>query len=188
MSDPPPTTAVPLALHLAPRTADGTSLTVKRRPGRPRVVRPAPDADAGAYNEAVCRARAEAVADDAVVRAVESKRSDGVLPEVLVALAREAAALRWEREQGQQNGRDVAQIGSRRIDALHKAALVLLGQRRLGIDTVNPRGEKMKRIVDLFLSNVGDGLQATLPRAQADELLSQVRDRLRAWAATADPL
>ena len=188
MSEAPPRSPViPLPLHVAPRSADGTDLVVRRKPGRPKVVRPQPAADEEAYNEQVNLARNRHIEADAVVGAVAG-RSEAVLHEVLVALAREAAGLKWEREQGQRQGRDVAQLASRRIDALHKAALVLLGQRRVGINEVDPKSEMMARTIKFFVDTVDEALAGTLSAPRVDALTDQIGERLLEWAATADAI
>ncbi len=182
--------SIPLPLHLAPRTADGESLVVRRRPGRPRKVVAAPkiDADEQAYLDAVCRARADHIEADTVVGAVARKRADTILDEVIVALAREAAGLKWEREQAERQGRDAAMTSSRRIDALHKAALTILGRHRLGMATIDPRSQAMGKVIAFFVQYVEDALRTTLPAPRANELVGLVRERLEAWAATAEPM
>ena len=138
---PPPPTAIPLPLHAVGRDADGAPLVVKRRPGRPRVVRPQPAADEADYVRQVNEARAAHVDADVLVGTLRGRAdADQVLGAVIEGLARESASLAWEITQGRQAGRDTSQLSSRRIDGLQKIALLELGRRKLGLgDELGPK-------------------------------------------------
>ena len=158
-------------------------MIVRRRPGRPKVVRPAPTADEMVYVAAVNAARDVHIEVDPLVGAMrDGADADVVLEQVLAEIATESAALLWEIRQGRTNGRDTAQLCSRRIDALSKIALVQLARVKLGVgDTLSPNHPKMDAIVNFFLSTVSGVLDETLPASESSRVGRLIETSLRAW-------
>jgi hypothetical protein len=177
-----------MPLHLAPRCADGTPLVVRRKPGRPKLVRPAPTASEEEYIEQINIARDHHVDGDPLVASLRGGEEIGqVLRAVIDGLARESASLGWEIRQGHQAGRDVSQLCSRRIDALSKIGLVQLGLRRLGAgDELTPSDARMNVIVDFFMKTVSGVLTATLPPELAGNLRELIDGRLLEWQTGQD--
>jgi hypothetical protein len=182
----PPTTSMPVPLHAVTRDADGNQLVVKRRPGRPRVVRPQPAATEEHYIDAVNSARDGHVNADALVGVVRGQDdANNVLHQIMKALAVESASLAWEIRRGREAGTDVSQYSSRRIDALSKIAHVELGRRKLGMDDpLDPNHPRMTKVLNFFLVTVKDALETTLPAAQSSRVCDLVERRLREWASS----
>lgn len=108
-----------------------TAATTRRGPGRPRRVRVAPDADQAVYEEAVRAALEDHVANDAVVAASELRdRSSALLGALVLAVAREQASIAYEIMFKIRDRRDLERARSRRIDALHTLARLVLEQRK----------------------------------------------------------
>jgi hypothetical protein len=99
-----------------------------------------------------------------------------------VGIAKEAAALRFDRQQAAAHGRPIEQLISRRIDALHKVALVELGMRRLRADDdIDPHGKQMQTAFKLFLRTVGDVADETL--GAGNDLIKKLAAALVGWEA-----
>jgi hypothetical protein len=165
------------------RDAAGNELVIKRRPGRPRKVMPAPTAVEADYVRAVNEARDRHVDGDALVGALRGRADvDHILREIVLGLASESASISWETRQGRAAGQDTAQLSSRRIDALSKIGLVELARMklRLGVDLA-PSDPRTTRIVNFFVASVQGVLDETLPKAQAAALLGQIEGELHAW-------
>jgi hypothetical protein len=182
VDDDRPTSLPALPLHAVAVARDGTLLKVRRRPGRPKKVRLAPDADELAYCEATTAELAKHVEAEGVVGTLRGGAgSMDVLQSVKVALAEESASLRWEIRRGRQEGRDSSQAMSRRIDALVKIALIELGVRRLGIDTLGADDPRLQIVLHFFLGSVGDVLRDALGDGEAEALIEKCRAALVGW-------
>jgi hypothetical protein len=185
----PPPPSLPIPLHLAPRADDGSALVVKRRPGRPRKIVPAPSADEAVYLEAANRARDDHIVADALVGVVQGREEPiRVLHTILHGLAVETAAIAWEIRQGRGAGRDVSQLCSRRIDGLCKIALVEVGILKLGLSSeLTADDPRMRIITESFLASVGDVIEATLPAGRATDIMGKIARALRDGPADAAP-
>jgi len=146
-----------LPLHLIGHDDEGRPRPVRRRPGRPRVVRPKPESDENLWLEARSKRRADHVERDRLVGIVRDEApSVDVLQEIKHALAVETAAIRWEIEHGRSEGRAYEQMISRRIDGLTKLAAIELGLRRLGVTTCDPHSARMQSVFRLFVETLAD--------------------------------
>lgn len=158
------------------------ALPVKRRPGRPRKVELAPAPDEAAYHALMVEERELQLRTDSVVAA-----SDGTPEEVLVALrtaaAREAAGLLFERRRLEARGSDVAQICSRRVEALTAVARLTLELARVRAGTFDPYSRDMQLIYNFFLDTVRESTTAVLPPDTAAALVEAFETRLAGWEA-----
>jgi hypothetical protein len=171
----------PIPLHAVTIAADGAPLVVRRKPGRPKKVEVAPSGDELQYAAEVNEAREQHVHADPLVRALGGQRSTSeVLHQLKVGISKEAAALLFDRQQAAARGRPIEQLISRRIDALHKVALIELGVRRLGADDhLDPRSEQMQVAFRLFVDTVA----TTAAEAMRDPTMfvERLRDALAGW-------
>jgi hypothetical protein len=180
MADDRPTPVPVVPLHGAALDGDGRVLRIRRRPGRPRRAVVPPDHDELDYLDTINRLRDEHVTADPLVRVLRDQRPVGdVLREIKIGLAREAASIAWEIRHARQRGTTADQLASRRIDAVHKLGLVLLGERRLGItpdlDSDDPR---MVKLAEMFVESVATVAIETLPAQMADALIRRLRGAL----------
>lgn len=158
---------------------------VVRLNGRPRKVRPRPDADAREYARRIAEVAQQFVDEDPVVRAaaVERERNDPeVLDQTLMQLAREAASLAFDRQRLLGDGRDFAQTSTRRIDALSKMASLVTERAKSGIeDPFNPHDPKVQKVVSYFLEAMGECARDTMPSAVAEKFLAKFEELARGW-------
>jgi hypothetical protein len=159
-------------------------MRVVRRTGRPRKVRRAPDADEQAYTNQVVKVARSFVARDPVVQsAAELRERDDptVLDKAMEQLAREQASLAFEKELLLGAGRDIAQICSRRIDAISKLAALVVERSKLGIDTFDPRDPRVQRVVQAFFTAFADAAREVLPPETAERFVGDVLARSEGW-------
>lgn len=175
----------PLPLHLA-RNADGALVKAKRKRGRPRKLRlPEPLLPSeSAYVEANNLVRAEYVATDALVLALENRASaPEVLGHAIEEIAREAAEIRFEIAADNQAGRIdlVPRKISKVIDSYHKIALIVIESAKLGLLQPVMRGRQVQTIFADFVERVSGVAHDTLPASVADEFMRRLRGRLEGW-------
>lgn len=152
--------------------------SVRRRRGRPRKVRPAPTHDEREYHRQRGEERALQIQTDALVRAIEDGVAGFEIVRIaMLGLARETASLKWERQSAEREGRDAAPIASRRIDALGKLASLVLALRKVDPDPpISP--VTFKKLVQLFVNEIGVGVHEVLPEEQATTLMKWFEQRV----------
>jgi hypothetical protein len=171
-----------------PPSTDG-EVVVRRKPGRPRKIRPAPTADQAEYERSVAQARERAMAEDALLGLLRTERPDPVtvLHMVTVATAEEQAALLWDRERVEERNGDAQRISSRRIEALGKMATLVLEQKKLGISgDADPRSPQYRRIEKLWLDTIADCARETLPSETGTIMLDKLMAAMSKWRETTD--
>ena len=153
--------------------------------GRPRKVRPRPDADAREYARRSAEVAQQFVNEDPVVRAaaVERDRNDPeVFDQTLMQLAREAASLAFDRQKQLADGRDCAQTSTRRVEALSKMASLVAERARAGIeDRFNPHDPKVQRVVAAFFDALRECALETMPAAVAERFLATFEEMSKGW-------
>ena len=171
-----------IPIHGAQLDAQGRVLRVARLPGRPRIARRAPDADERQYLVRLAVERDRALVTDAVVQAVGADDDDNrLLQAVALEVARETAALRWDREHAEPGSDEAAQLCSRRITGLLRLAdlQVALAHARAGdVDLDDPR---VKAVVEYFIATVGQVATETLGE-NADPVMARLRAATAGWA------
>lgn len=141
--------------------------------GRPRKVARAPEGNARVFLAAAAARREAAIEVDPLVVACDV-RADAV-DEVIVGIAREAAALRWDRVQLQDRGSETAaQVSSRIVDALAKLASLVVGRHEAR------RGEPTPAQLDAVWELFVDALEETAASSLGDDLAAHLMTRVRA--------
>jgi hypothetical protein len=164
-------TVLPLPLH----SVSG-HLHVRRGPGRPRKARPAPDADALAYEEMAGQALEEHVGADAVVAAAELRQGAAELFDgIIVAVARETASLAWELRHSRDQ-RDVERMRSRRVDALVSLARLVQERHRAERDRLDVPQHLQMRLHEMFVAEIEAVTKEVLGVESAAELMVRYRE------------
>ena len=174
-----------LPVHAAPHVggkSKGSSLTIGRQRGRPRKVERMPTTTDLEYHARMSETKAKFVDTDAVVQAAV-KHADpmAMLSVIKTEVAKESAALHFQRIESEKYGRDTAQVSSRRIDALKKIADIELEVKKLGGDTVDVNSEKMQRIFKFFIDTVRESLQASLTPEMLDVVFNRLSTDFDGW-------
>lgn len=156
---------------------------IKRRPGRPRVVRPAPSFDEAEYVQQVAMAADNFIASDAIVMATEpGERTDlDRLDAVLRGLAEEQAALLYQRLKLQREGREgAAQVSSRRVDALLKIARLVVMREQLRAADPEPDPADVALVIGMIMADAKEVLAEVAPADVGARFLDSIRARMAA--------
>lgn len=147
-----------------------------------------PTAEDREYYEATRAEREAAIDNDPVTRVTAGRDPIATLAMVKAEVAREAAALAYQRALNEMTGRDISQVSARRIDALKKIADIEIEQRKMGFDSVDVHSEKMQRIFKLFVEIVGEVAAETLNPEQLDLFVNRLTTAMEGWEDKAEEL
>ncbi len=174
-----------LPVHAAPHAggkSKGAALKVTRRAGRQREVRRMPTTSDLEYHAQMAEAKAEFIDKDPVFAAI-ARHADSmdILATVRQAVAKEAAALHFQRIENEKYGKDTAQVSTRRIDALKKIADIELEIKKLGGANIDVHSEKMQRIFKFFVDTVRSTLEGNLSPEQIDLVFNRLSTEFEGW-------
>ena len=177
-----------LPVHAAPkRGAGGGSLKVERQRGRPRKVEKMPTTSDLEYHSAMSEEKQRFVTRDPVVVATEGKiDAPELLRKLRTEIAKEAAALHFQRIESEKFGKDTSQTSSRRIDALTKIAHIELEIAKIGPSTVDVRSEKFQRVIKLFLGFIQETAVETLPPEALNLFFNRLETKMDHWEDKAE--
>jgi hypothetical protein len=175
-----------LPVHAAP-TVGGTAkgghvLKMDRQRGRPRKVERMPTTSDLEYHATMAEQKAKFVDSDSVVQAtVKRAEPMAMLSVIKTEVAKESAALHFQRIENEKFGKDTAQISTRRIDALKKIADIELEIKKLGGDVIDVRSEQMQRIFKYFVDTVQAILAENLSTEQLDLVFNRLSTEFEGW-------
>ena len=156
---------------------------VSRRVGRPRQITRKPGQSDLDYHQALTEEKVEFVENDPVVKAI-TMRSDAVdmLRVIKQEVAKEAAALHFQRIENEKYGKDTAQVSTRRIDALTKIANIELEIKKMGADVINLKSEKFQKVFALLIGHFRDMcIEIGMAQEQIDLLFNRLSTELDGW-------
>lgn len=173
-------------LPVATTPAGMAQLKAARQRGRPRTIEKAPTTRDLQFHQRMSEEKARYVeADPVVTAAKECADSVDFLRGIKLEIAREAAALRFQRVQNEQLGRDTAQISTRRIEALNKVASIEFDIKKLGADMIDLRGERFQRVFKLWFEMVANAAKNIMQPEQFDLFLNQLETTFDGWEDSA---
>lgn len=165
-----------LPAHLAPKTKTG------RPVGRPRKVDPKPTMSDLEYHAQMSEEKLKFVEEDPVVRNLSGKTDSAALLTTLrMEIAKEAAALHFQRIENEKLGKDTAQNSTRRIDALTRIAHIELEIKKLAPDTLDVRGEKFQKVFKMFIDLLKETAQETIREQDIDLFFNRFATRMDGW-------
>ena len=163
-------------LHAVP--SDGGARVV-RLPGRPARARTAPGHDQKAYLADVAKLHAQAVAGDGLVRAAE--KGQEVLDVVLSEIAREVAAIRYERSRLSPDHPNAGLLTGRILTGLTRLAEVVLVRARLTTGKLDLHGPQVQAAVALFVTDVRRVVEESIPEPMATAFITAFMARVNGW-------
>lgn len=182
-----PNSTTPQSIQSLAASDPQKEVIARRKPGRPRVVRPAPDHDEFEYLVELAEARQSLIEDDTLLRALERRAESGdVIHLAVVGLAEESARLRFDREQAEAAGFVAAEmISARRVDALGKLASTIGQAKKMGVyGSLDVRGEQFQRVEKLWLDLLKEVAADVLPTETGRVVLDRVASAIAAWRAS----
>jgi hypothetical protein len=182
-----PTSDLPLyPLHDLPGR-ERRRLAVIRGKGRPRAIAPAPTADQEEYHRRLAEEQDRAIETDRVVQVLgDPSHVDAieVLQVLVEQVAREVAALRFDRIRGAAKGQDIGQVASRIVDGYFKLARLLLERHHLGLDEFETRS--MAKIQAFWLETIAEVARESLPPASVSTFLERLKSLMEGWQSSLD--
>ena len=174
-----------LPVHAAPHVggkSKGSPLKVQRQVGRPRKVERMPTTSDLEYHAKMTEAKAKFIDKDGVVQAM-ARHADPleILAVIRGELAKESAALHFQRIENEKYGKDTAQVSTRRIDALRKIADIELEIKKIGGADIDVRSEKMQRVFKFFVDTVKTTLEGNLRPEQIDLVFNRLSTEFEGW-------
>ena len=168
-----------LPVHAAP----AMTTPPRRLPSRARIADKKPTQTDLDYHALMAEQRDKFIAASPVVDAVRKHvDSADMLRLIKEQLACEAAALEWQRNENQKQGKDTAQVSSRRIEALKKMADLEVDIKKMGADTVNLKSEKFQRVFKYLIANFQEVcVEIGLRPEQIDLLFNRLATALEGW-------
>ena len=164
----------------------------KRGPGRPKKIDKAPTTEDLEYHAEVMAQQTSFVDDDEIVKA-SRERTETVDTLYLLKerIAMSAAALEFHRLELQKRGisnRDIPQIISRQIAAMKEIAGVEMEIRKLGVDAIDLKNERLQRVFSLLIETFRDVAKKMVAPEQFDLLWNKLENELEGWEDRADSL
>jgi hypothetical protein len=162
---------------------------INRGPGRPKKIRTEPTRDDLIYHAEMIRQKTAFIEADSLVRSA-SERQEAVetLQKVKEEIARESAALHFQRIEEEKYGKDTSQMSSRRIAALREVAHLELEIRRLGASSIDLKSERFQKIFAFFLETVRLSAGEVLSPEMVDLLFNRLETKLEGWEEKAQNL
>jgi hypothetical protein len=164
------------------------ALLERRGRGRPRSIGRAPT-PVDRERRRLVRERLERhIAGDELVQVagVEADRASmAAIDRVMMEIARESSALRWDRElsQSRGDGQAAERISSRRVESLGRLAALVLEKSRSGLEPqFDTASDKVQRIVQAFVDEVDATAREALGN-EADAFLESFMGRMTGWEA-----
>ena len=176
-----------LPVHAAPHGPDRHPLKMQRRAGRPRKVERAPTTSDLEYHAAMVEEKAKFVDNDPVVVASQ-KHTDplSMLAFIRTEVAKESAALHFQRLENEKHGKDTSQISTRRIDALKKIAEIVLEVKKLGADVIDVHSEKFQMIFSIWIGIIREIAESTMTPEQLDLFFNRLTTKMEGWEEKAE--
>jgi len=176
-----------LPVHAAPtvggKSKGGTTLKVERQRGRPRKVERMPTTSDLEYHVAMSEEKQRFIDQDPVVVAATKGKLEAnrLLKLIQTEVAKEAAALHFQRVENEKFGKDTSQTSTRRIDALTKIANIELEIRKLGPSSIDPASEEFQKIFASWIDAIRDVAADTLSPEQVDLFFNRLTQKLEGW-------
>lgn len=176
-----------LPVHAAPTLGgagkQGNALKVERQRGRPRKVERMPTTSDLQYHDQMAAEKERFIASDPVVIATTKGKAEaaGLLKIIRSEIAKEAAALQFQRMENEKFGKDTAQTSTRRIDALTKIANIELEIKKLGPGAIDPYSEDMQKILSMWIDAIKEVCSEMLTPEQIDLFFNRIMSKLDGW-------
>jgi hypothetical protein len=166
--------------RVTPVIGRGASMDRVLAPSRPPpVLDPLPDPQ---YLALTPDRREKFIGSDPLLKRVDDKSdSTAVLREVRREIAREAAALYFDRVEAEKKGRDASSISTRRIDALRRVADIELRIRELDQDSIDLGSEKMQLVFKLWVETMREVAVDVLPPESVDLFFNRFATAMESW-------
>jgi hypothetical protein len=161
----------------------GETGIVKRGRGRPRKIQNRPQRLDLEYHAKMSMERQKFVDTDPLVGLIESNPNDtlALLQRVKLDVAREAAALQFQRIESEKYGKDTSAISIKRVKVLEEIAKIELKLRQVDQDSINLHSEKMQKIFTMWVEVMREVALEVLPPELLDMFFNRFATEMQDW-------
>lgn len=150
--------------------------------GRPRKVERMPTPADLEYHAQASEEKAKFIESDPVVLAAQGKLDPVAVMKLLrTEIAREAAALHYQRIENEKYGKDTSQTSTRRIDALLKIANIEMEIKKIGTDAIDLHGERFQKVFALWVEMMRETAAELLTPEQIDLFFNRFSTKMEGW-------
>ncbi len=176
----PPDNVRRLPLHtVADREGN---IKVKRGRGRPKTVSRKPDISDLEYHAQMSEEKKRFIELDPVVGVTKNRKEPiEVLRMISMEIAKEQAALNFQRIEHEKLGKDTAQVSSRRVEALAKIAGIELDMKKLGTDNIDFSSEKFQKVFSLWVETLREVAEEVLQAKEIDLFFNRFSTKMEGW-------
>ena len=158
------------------------NIKVKRGRGRPRTVSRKPDISDLDYHAEMSEEKKRFIANDPVVTITQNKKEPiEVLRVISTEIAKEQAALNFQRIENEKLGKDTAQVSSRRVEALAKIASIELDMKKVGSDSIDFTSEKFQKVFQLWVETLREVAEEIMPPEEIDLFFNRFSTKMEGW-------
>jgi len=184
----PPNNLRRLPLHSV-ADKDG-NIKVRRGRGRPKTVSRKPDISDLDYHAEMSEEKKRFIENDPVVIAATKPHSEALtmLKVIRSEIAREQAALAFQRVENEKLGKDTAQVSSRRVSALSEIARIELEMKKIGTDVIDFGGEKFQKVFAMWIETLREAAQEVLPPEHIEIFFNRFSTMMEGWEERATSL
>ena len=171
-----------LPLHDVGPFQDETGI-VKRGRGRPRKIVARPQRIDLEYHSKIALEKQKFIDTDPLVGLIETNPNDtlALLQRIKLEVAREAAALQFQRIESEKYGRDASGISVKRVKALEEIARLELKLRQVDQDSINLHSEKMQKIFSMWVEIMREVALEVLPPELLDMFFNRFATEMQDW-------
>lgn len=162
---------------------EGETGIVRRGPGRPRKIEKRPGRLDLEYHAQISVERQKFIDTDPLVNLIAGSPSDtlALLHRVKLDVAREAAALHFQRMESEKYGKDTSAISIKRVKALEEIAKIELKLRQVDQDSINLHSEKMQKLFMMWLENMQRVAMEVLPAELSSMFFNRFATEMENW-------
>jgi hypothetical protein len=104
-----------------------------------------------------------------------------VIHAAVICTSQETAALKFDRLVLEEQGKDISQVSSRRVDGLYKIAHVLVESKKLGLLDPSEGNSQIRKVEALWMDVVKQAAFETLPSETGTAFLDRVMAGMTRW-------
>jgi hypothetical protein len=162
---------------------EGETGIIKRGPGRPRKIEKRPGRLDLEYHAKMSVERQKFIDTDPLVGIIEKNPNDTLtlLHRVKLDVAREAAALQFQRIESEKYGKDSSSISIKRVKALEEIARIEIKLRQIDQDSINLHSEKIQKIFSMWIETMREVALEVLPPELLDMFFNRFATEMQDW-------
>src|SRR4030042_6543578 len=140
------------------------------------------------YYEKTYEESCKFIDEDPVVCGAKGRDTLAFLATLKAEVAREAAALVYQRVVLEKMGKDITQISGRRIDALKKIADIEMEMLKIGFDHIDVRSEKFQKVFKMWIETIQSVAEQVLSPEELDLFFNRLSTEMEGWEDKAEDL